>query len=309
MSANVETMFYTREKPWHGLGTCVEEAPSAREAIELAGLNWDVIPAPIFDSRGIQIRGYVANTRNSDNSVLGIVGERYSIVQNAEAFDFTDSLLGEGLKYETAGSLRGGRQIWLLGKMPERVIAGDKFEPYICFTNTHDGTGAIRCCMTPVRVVCNNTLNMALAGAKRTWSARHTGDIQSKLDDARRTLDLADAYLNTLALEAEILANETITPSEQGDIIKALVPMPKDATDRQKRVVEEARTDIVCCILRPDLAQFLNTKWGFLNAVADYVDHGDPMRKTKNWKENRFNAIVTGHPMLDKAMNLMGVSK
>ena len=122
MAALVETMMYVREKPWHGLGTCVEEALTSSEAIEKAGLDWNVIPCPVFDDRHIQIMGYTANTRDKDNAVLGIVGSRYSIVQNKEAFDFTDALIGEGMKYETAGSLKGGRQVWLLGKMPQTDI-------------------------------------------------------------------------------------------------------------------------------------------------------------------------------------------
>lgn len=108
MAANVEAMFYVREKPWHGLGTRVEEAPNSADALRLAGLDWTIDSNPVFDGRGQDIRGYRANTRSSDGKVLGIVGDRYQIVQNKEAFDFTDSLIGEGITYETAGSLKGG---------------------------------------------------------------------------------------------------------------------------------------------------------------------------------------------------------
>lgn len=304
MSANVETMFYTREKPWHGLGTRVETAPTSREALELAGLNWTIDGLPIYDAQGREIKGYTANTRSSDGSVLGIVGSRYTIVQNAEAFDFTDSLVGEGITYETAGSLRGGRQIWLLGKMPERYIVGDKFEPYICFTNTHDGTGAVRACMTPVRVVCNNTLNIALSGAKRAWSTPHRGNVQAKLEEARQTLMLADQYLTRLDEEADRLANQPLSEEKAHDIIVTMFALPKDATDRQKRTAENAQNEIVACMLRPDVAQFLGTRWGFINAVSDFVGHSEPARRTRNFDENRWGNIIGGHPLLDKAMAL-----
>ena len=300
MSAEVETMFYVREKPWHKLGVRVEEALTAEEALEKAGLNWDVNPMPVFDSHGRKIPGYSANVRSSDESVLGIVGSRYQIVQNREAFDFTDSLIGEGLKYETAGSLKGGKRIWLLGKMPERYINGDKFEPYICFTNTHDGTGAVKCCMTPIRVVCNNTLNMALEGAKQSWSTRHTGNIQTKLADARRTLELADLYLRKFAEQADQLANESMDSQMVISVLNQIVPVPKDATDRQKKYAEQTKEQILVCMLAPDILKFAGTKWGFLNAVADYVDHGD-CKKTKNWEENRFARIIDGGNLLDKA--------
>ena len=307
MAALVETMFYVREKPWHGLGTRVEEALTSQEAIEKAGLDWTVDPCPVFDQRGIQIQGYVANTRSSDDSVLGIVSNRYSIVQNREAFDFTDNLIGKGLKYETAGSLRGGRQVWLLGKMPDMQICGDKFEPYICFTNTHDGTGAIRCCMTPIRVVCNNTLNLALSRAKRSWSARHIGDINAKLTEARQTLDLADLYLKNFAEEADKLAGAKMNSGMVITVLDQMFKLKDDASERQKETAKQAKYEIVNCMMAPDLAQFVGTKWGFLNAVADWVDHSDPARHTKNWEENRFANVIAGHQLLDKAYELVGV--
>lgn len=308
MAANVETMMYVREKPWHGLGTRVEEALTSGEAIEKAGLDWNVIPCPVFDDRHIQIQGYTANTRDKDNAVLGIVGSRYSIVQNKEAFDFTDALIGEGMKYETAGSLRGGRQVWLLGKMPQTEILGDKLDPYVCFTNTHDGSGAVRVCMTPVRVVCNNTLNFALSTAKRKWSCVHKGNIQGKLSEARQTLGLMDLYLKNLAEAADYLACAPFYEAEVMAALKKMLPITDKTTERQKKTIEETKEGIIQCSFAPDLVPFLDTKWGFLNAVADYVAHSDPMRETKNWQENRFAAIVAGHPLLDKAFEAVWVA-
>ncbi len=305
MSANVETMFYVKEKPWHGLGTMVEEAPTSADALKLAGLDWTIEGKPIYDERGKVINGFYANTRSSDGSVMGIVGSRYSIVQNEEAFAFTDSLIGEGVTYETAGSLRGGRQIWLLGKMPERYIVGDKFEPYICFVNSHDGTGAVRACMTPIRVVCNNTLKLALASAKRSWSTPHRGDVKSRLDEARQTLQLADQYMKDLAAKADQLANEKMTEEQVVIVLNKMFELAKDATDRQKKTAQDAKNEIVCCMLHPDLANFLNTKWGFINAVSDFVGHAAPVRQTKHYQENRWGNIIAGHALLDKAMSLI----
>lgn len=307
MSANVETMFYVREKPWHGLGTKVDAAPTSADALRLAGLDWTVENRDVYDQRGVVIPGYKANTRSSDGRVMGIVSNRYKIVQNADAFDFTDSLIGEGITYETAGSLKGGRTIWLLGKMPERFVAGDKVEPYICFTNTHDGTGAVRACMTPVRVVCNNTLNIALSGAKRAWSTPHRGDIKAKLEEARQTLELADKYLVKLDETADQLANEKFTEGQMRDALDKMIPVDDDATDRQKRTAEKAKDEIMICTVSPDLVKFLNTKWGFVNAVADYVGHSDPARHTKNFSENRWGSIIGGHRLLDAAVQMVGV--
>lgn len=109
MAANVETMFYTRTKPWHGLGVQVQEAPESKDALRLAGLDWKVYQREVYTDSGIKIEGYHANVRNTDNKVLGVVTERYKIVQNEEAFSFTDALLEEGVRYETAGSLQEGK--------------------------------------------------------------------------------------------------------------------------------------------------------------------------------------------------------
>ena len=302
MAALVETMMYVREKPWHGLGVRVEEALTSKEALKTAGLDWTIDSNPVFDGNGNEIKGYKANTRSTDNKVLGIVSNRYQIVQNAEAFDFTDSLIGDGIRYETAGSLNGGKRVWLLGKMPERYIVGDKFEPYICFTNTHDGTGAVKVCMTPIRVVCNNTLNLALDEAKRVWSARHVGNISAKLEEARMTLELADKYLTTLDEVGDKLANTKMTEGQMREALDKMITVKDDAGERQKKTAENMKEEIMICTLRPDLAMFLNTQWGFLNAVSDYVGHSDPVRKTENYEENRWGNIISGHWLLDNAV-------
>ena len=174
MAANVESMFYTRETPWHGLGTKVEESPCSEEALITAGLDWDVVQEPIYTGNEELINGYKANIRDTDRKVLGVVTNRYKVVQNRDAFSFTDRLLGEGVRYETAGSLQGGRRVWLLAHMPrDYIISGEKFSPYLLFSNTHDGSGAVKVALTPIRVVCQNTLNLALDTARRSWSMMH----------------------------------------------------------------------------------------------------------------------------------------
>ena len=132
MAANVESMFSVREKPWHGLGTIVMEAPSSAEALRLAGLDWEVVQEPVCTGYGEPVEGYRANVRSTDRRVLGVVSDRYKVVQNVEAFRFTDELLGKGVRYETAGSLQEGRKVWLLARLPrEYIIAGERISPYL----------------------------------------------------------------------------------------------------------------------------------------------------------------------------------
>lgn len=307
MPALVESMFSTRVTPWHGLGKIVAEAPTSEDAIHLAGLDWDVVQQKIYLEDGTEIKDAYANVRSSDNKPLGIVGNRYQIVQNVEAFSFTDSLLGEGVKYETAGSLKDGKTIWLLAKLPDKYeILGDKVDPYIVFTNTHDGTGSVKVAMTPVRVVCNNTLNMALHSATRTWTTKHTGDINKKLTDAQNTLQLAQNYMN----ETKVLF-EKLNTVKMNDIllhraVNNLVPIVPEMSTRQEENAKTIRADIITRYNdAPDLVDRDKTGARFIQAVADSTSHIVPMRMTRNYAENKFKKTLDGNDMLDMAIDII----
>jgi len=300
MSALVETMFYTgREKPWHGLGISVESAPTSKDAIVAAGLDWTVEKKPIYDAAGNQINNYFANTRDKDNSVLGVVSGRYEIVQNEEAFAFTDSLVEEGLVYESAGSLRDGKTIWLLGQMPKTKILDDDLGNFICFTNTFDGSGAVQCCCTPIRIVCNNTLNLALRTAKRKWSTRHIGDIQSKLRQAQVTLGLVQEYTEELQKEAEKLAATKMSDAEIEAMLDILYPVEEDASELRRSNVIRLKDNFFKCLQAPDVKPYKGTAYATIMAATDYADHGEPIRKTQNFEANRWFNIMQGHPFVD----------
>lgn len=306
MSANVETMFYARETPWHGLGVRVESALSSAEAIEKAGLNWDVNQHPVKTDDGIDIPGYKANIRSSDNKILGVVTDRYKVVQNSEAFAFTDGLLGEGVTYETAGSLSDGKKIWLLAKLPEKyTIIGENVEPYLVFSNSHDGNGAIRVAMTPVRVVCQNTLNLALSTAQRTWSMVHVGDLAAKMDEARSTLELADKYMNRLGTEFERLNRIQISDGKVMEYIEMLIPVEDDANDYRKKNIERLREDLkIRYFNAPDLHHVPKGGYRFICAVSDFATHSTPLRESKRHKENMFAKTIVGNPLIDKAYEM-----
>ena len=305
MSANVESMFSVRETPWHGLGTIVANALSSEEAITTAGLNWEVVQQKVYTENGLRVDGYFANVRSSDMKSLGIVGSRYKIVQNTDAFKFTDALLGEGVQYETAGSLNDGRTIWMLAKLPDKyTILGDKVDPYIVFTNTHDGTGAVKVAMTPVRVVCQNTLNMALSKATRKWSARHVGSIENKMQDAIQTLQLANEYMDAVNNTFEDLYKIKLSDFEVRSIINKIVPIDTEKMGKsQQENNEKIRNDILYRFKEaPDLRELQYTGARLVQAVADTTSHIEPFRRTANYEENRFMRTIEGNDLLDKAM-------
>ena len=302
----VETMFSVRQVPWHGLGTIVEEAPNSEEALKLAGLDWTVSPHAVKDAEtGLIIPNTFSNTRSSDNKSLGIVTDRYKIVQNVDAFRFTDELLGGDVRYETAGSLKEGRTIWLLARLPETEILGDKFEQYLVFANSHDGTGRVRVCCTPTRVVCNNTLNFALDTAKRSWSMTHAGNIEYKLDEAHKTLELAGKYISRLKVEADKRAIAKISDEQFNTFVCNLFPITEDMSDRQKGNAEQNRASLIRCYDAEDLANFVGTQWGVLNAVSDFATHTTPNRMTDTYWENNWGKVMEGHPIMDKAYDLL----
>lgn len=302
MSANVETMMYVREVPWHGLGTMVAEAPTSKDALRLAGLDWKVEGRPIYDADGQEIHGFVANTRDSDGQVLGVVTNKYRVVQNEEAFAFTDHLIGGEVRYETAGSLRGGRQVWLLARMPAAKVAGDEVEPYLCFTNSHDCSSSVKVCMTPIRVVCNNTLNLALNSARRTWSMVHTGDISRKILEAQQTLELADRYMVELDAQAQRYANTTVRESWLNEMLAEWFPIQEDDGEQRQKNIQRMRDEFMVAYMMPDIKQFRGTAWGVINAASDML-HNEPRRKTETYDANNWSRIMVGHPLLDMVVS------
>ncbi len=307
MSANVETMFFTRVTPWHGLGTRVEEAPGSKEALVLAGLDWKVVQKPIVTEDGLPVNGFKANIRDRDSQVLGVVTNRYKVVQNEDAFAFTDKLLGEGVTYETAGSLQDGRRTWILAKLPQRyIISGDEITPYLVFMNSHDGTGAIKAAMTPVRVVCQNTLNLALSTAKRSWSTNHTGDIKGKLEDARNTLLYADRYMGELGKAIDQLQQIRLSDQKVYEYIDALFPLMDGITEQQRKNLMRLKEEVKMRYFdAPDLQYVGKNGYRFVNAVSDFATHGKPLRQSGQYKENLFARTVEGNALLDRAYQLV----
>lgn len=309
MSANVESMLYTRTVPWHGLGTRVEEAPSSADALKLAGLDWKVLQSNVHTPEGAVIPHYRLNYRDTDNQILGIVSDKYRVVQNSEAFEFTDALLNDTeveVKYETAGSLANGKRVWMLARLPKTTILGDDVDPFLCFQNTHDGTGAIRVFMTPIRVVCQNTLNVAMSTAKRSWSTIHKGNIQYKLEEAKQCLSLASKYLCSLDEMAYKYAEAALYKEEIDHMLSELFPFDeKEDSERKRANIEKLKSEYQICYMMPDIKQYRNTAWGAINAMSDMLTHNKPIRNTKNFEENRWGTIMNGHPVFDKFVKMI----
>lgn len=309
-----DSLFSVRLKPWHYELTkdrckIIQEAPNSKEALIAAGLDWTVEQTPVFMDDGTEIKNYKANVRSDDKTVLGIVTDRYKIVNNVDAFSFTDALVGETedgvVRYETAGSLNGGKRVWLLAKMPTKKVLDDEVEPYMVFSNSHDGTGAIKICMSPVRVVCANTLNLALNTAQRSWSTKHIGNMEDKLEEARHCLGMASIYMDALNNEADRLANIKLDYEQINEILDQMFPVTEKDSDRKRANVQKVKDNYSICYFMPDIEKFRGTAWAGVNAMADMIGHSAPNRNTANYEENRWNKIIDGHILMDEFVKLV----
>ena len=297
-----------RQPAWHGLGTALHDATTSAAALQTAKLSWNVAQSPVqwMEADGtLRIDGsYMCNYRDDTGSLLGVVGRGYTVVQNTDAFEFADHLIGEGLQYEYVGSHKGGKRVWLLAKMPERTILHDAYAPYLLFANGHDGKTAINVCMTPMRVACWNTMNLALTNAKQRWSFSHTTNVISRLAQARKTLALASTYLTALEAKVEKLAAIKLDRTQEATLIKRLFPEKVSAVAQRNNEARIARFQ--SCYAAADLDNVRGTAYGFLAAVSDYTSH--KYLHTDKQRERHFmQTVAQPAEMLTFAASLLAV--
>lgn len=298
--------------PWHKLGTPLDSAPDGETMRKAAGLDWQVVKQPLYtEAVGkpgtyIAVPGRVAVVRSTDSHVIGTVGATYHTIQNEELFDFADALLaaGEPVKFETAGALYGGRVVWALASAPERAIKIDgdpqgDIMPYLVLSTGHDGLRAMQVTFSPTRVVCANTLNMALRGSKNVFTIRHTVNAGSKVDAARAALRVNVEYLDTLAAVSKQLIKQRMSITDVLSATEVLIPsMSKDKDDDSKAVKAQAQRDIIVALYRnsANLDGVPESAYRFVQAVAEYADHDRVYRRTKKGsaEDARALAILDG---------------
>jgi len=315
------SFFSVKEKAWHNLGQIIEDYPTSAEAIKHAGLDYEVVKSPLFTTgsniietaQGIEIAdsqlnvpNYFANIRTDNNAVLGVVGKDYHIVQNREAFNFFDAIVGggDGILYETAGALGQGERIFITAKLPDYIRVGngdDVTEKYIFLTTSHDGSGSITAAFTPIRIVCQNTLNASLRNMSNVVRIKHTSGAKQRLDNAHKVMGLA----NTLSSQLEAIFNQwtkvQVSDREVRKLIQlALCPNKETLTHLEKGNYDEISTafkntvdDAFAYAMTSDTQQMNTTKgtlYGAYNAVTGYYQN---VRHYKN-DEAKLHSIVMG---------------
>jgi phage/plasmid-like protein (TIGR03299 family) len=244
---NNEYSFFSRkEKAWHGLGVIVQDYPNSAEAMRFAGLDYTVKKRSMvlknesdcFNADDmlpeIEVPNYYATVRTDNNAVLGVVGKDYEIVQNVDAFTFFDSIVGgEGILYETAGALGKGERIFITAKLPDYIRVGkdDCIEKYLFLTTSHDGFGSITAAFTPVRIVCNNTLNAAMRNHTNAIKIRHTASVKERLAEAHKLMHISNQMSDELSGIFNQWANVRITDKEVKQLIQVAMVPNKETLD------------------------------------------------------------------------------
>ena len=286
--SQVETMFYTGADPWHRIGTKLDNPATAEEAISAAGLDWEVEPVPTFiwpDSTSIATGDYAIVRRDNNAVFASGLSSRYHPLQNRDAFKFFDAVVGAGEAiYHTAGSLKGGRIIWILAKMNGDLgLEGDAAEKYIMLSNSHDGTRAVDMRFCVKRVVCMNTFKMAMGGSELNTRLRHTGNVMNRVNQTRDLLGLSDAYFANFMRGMEKLADTKLTSMDAYRYFERVIAIDDKNPDseigqRKKNIVEEIVNLYHGEGRGSELVTARGTAWGAFNAVSQYLEHDRPIR-------------------------------
>lgn len=304
-----KTSFASTEKAWHGLGQIVEKAMTSEEAIKLANLDYDVVKEPIFCEGQNGFQSVVPNNfvtkRTDNNEIFGIVGNRYEIVQNRDAFTFFDAIVGSGQAiFETAGVLGKGERIFISAKMPSYVrINGtdDVTETYAILTSSHDGTGAVICALTNVRIVCQNTLRLALKSATSKVSVRHTTNAEAKLVQAHTFLGIANTYTEQLNVTLNELALKKVSDVQVKNLIADLFPSDAKIDTRITNIRESVMNSYFTGIGQEKI---LGTAWGVYNGITHYLSH-EKEYKSQDVKFENLLMDGASTKVNDKALELL----
>jgi phage/plasmid-like protein (TIGR03299 family) len=288
--ANGQTAFASaRLTAWHRLGTVTEDCMTAEEIMSKAWLGgWEVRKIPL---QGIEVnaKGVTkidcpdkwmtvrTNPHSGETEYLGIVGEDYATVQNEQVAEMLNLLVdASGAHFETAGSMRKGKSVFVTMKLPKAMeIAGvDRMDLYLAATTSHDGTASLRVDATPVRIVCANTQRMAYARSEGSYVFRHTSNVTSKISEARQALNLVWKHFGAFEREAEKMINESLTMGEFEKVVAQLWPTEADASDVAKNNAKQRSATLRFLVRDADTQKAIKgTRWAGYQAITEYVDH------------------------------------
>lgn len=295
-----------RTSTWRNIGTDVTEAKSFDEVMTLAGLDFEVEKRPIYttdkDGNQKEIKWSMSTVRKDTDEIMGVVGSKYEVCQNRDAFDFIN-YIDEDLHFEKAGITEGG-MVYVIGSLPDVSILGDTFKPHLIFQNGFNGGYTIKSAICPLRIVCQNQFNMAFRGADNSVSIRHSRSMDVKMEEAREVLRANADYMKKVNGLAEDMFSKKLTSAQVMKVINTMFPIKEEMTDLQKGRIEEQRNKMMFMYNAEDNRNFRGTAWGAVNAYADYLTHAEPMRLTQNYEENHFVKSISSSTDMGKFIEI-----
>ena len=305
--------------PWHGLGVVLEDYPTIEEAKDASGLTWTASIRPSYyeveDGSFARIQGTNAVIRDDVKVCIGSVGDRYEIYQNDEMWQFIETFqMFTKCKIETAGSLRNGAVAWVLAKNgTAEYVTGDPIEEYFLFRNSFDGSSPIMTMFTNIRVVCHNTMSLALRDSRNIFKVRHTTSAEQQLPEVQKALGLREQYRIKFGEAMEHLKSFQLKGSEISNILETVIfPMPKQIVQEGGKVTDiveasqkamtarknkiEAVTKLIDTGKGTDIANVVGTGYGLYQALVEWADHGKSIKVTKNRsrEEVKFENVFWG---------------
>ena len=279
MPAAVEQMMFVGETPWHGLGNKVEADIGIEDAIVSAGLDWEVGLKDLQTVDGVPVN-HRATYRKTDGSILGVVGPRYTPLQNRDAFDWFQPFLDAGeCGIHTAGSLHSGQKVWVLAQLNRdnsEIVPGDEVCKFILLSNSHDGTTAIRVGYTPIRVVCVNTLAFAHSHSdSKLIRIRHTRSSKNNLEQVRDIMDNINAGFEATAEQYRFLASKNFNQADINRYVKVMLGIEGTVDGDIKTRTRNIMDDILGRIEGPKqtATNVRGTWWAAYNGFNEYLNY------------------------------------
>lgn len=274
---SADTLVHTRDNPWYGVGNKVDAAMDVEQALKLGGLDWAVEkrPAGYLDSAGrfSTIPDKYAVVRTDTDEWLGQVGKNYKLFQNSEAFAFANGLVDGGLEFDSAGTYKHGKRMFLAARIPEsvQVLGEDPYDVFLFLTTSHDGKSAITASVIEMRLRCTNMIQLALRNARTKWTIRHTSSAVEKMEEARQSLALTFKAMDAFDLEMETLVGKPLQSFELQAAVEHVLPDTPQRAKKIDRVLELFNES-------PNLEEYRGTRYAGLQAFAEWLDWGRDVR-------------------------------
>lgn len=275
-----------RTATWTNVGSNITEATTVEEALNLSNLNYTVEKVPVFLEDGTPIPRAFCTKKEGTDQTFGVVGSQFEVIQNSEALSFVDNLIPQGLTFVKAGE--NHKLLYLIGKLPDIEVLGDKVTPYLIFQNSHNGSTTLKATIAPLRIVCQNQFNLTFRKVANKISLRHTKSIKGRLHTAQEVLFQSTEYLTEFQKQALSLAQAKVDKNQVESLIGRVFEIKPEFNPTQVRKMEEKRERFLAAYKADDNQNFIGTKWGLVNAYTDFVTHKPLRKSTEQAMENHF---------------------